>query len=107
MRGGGAFWAGVSAGRLWFVTGEEWASDLAGLFVENEGLSTPGQFVRTNLVEAEEAEGIIRTADEVIGKENERRGELVRAILSGGSARRRGGVLAVAASRFRLWDHAG
>jgi hypothetical protein len=102
-----SFEAGVAAGRLWFVSGEDWPNALAELLHANDGVPTPAQFIRTNLTEAQHAETMMAQADAVIQQENARRSDLVRSILTSRTSSGPGAVLAVISSGFRLWDDAG
>lgn len=95
----------IAAGRLWFVVGTQWPAQLASLFVENEGLPTPGQFIRTGLTPAEALDGMIATAQEIFSKENARRAQRVNEINADAGSRT--GICVVVGSLFRLWDDAG
>ena len=97
----------IAAGRLWFLSGDDWANSLAELLRNNQGLPTPAQFIRTNLTEPQQAETLMAQADAVIQKENARRSDLVRSILTSRTTRDPGALLAVVSSGFRLWDDAG
>ncbi|MEZ0264006.1 MAG: hypothetical protein ACAI43_04705, partial [Phycisphaerae bacterium] len=100
------FAADIAAGRLWFAAGENWAETLAQLFRHNEGLPTAGQFIRTNLVDADETAPVLAAAERVLRAENERRAARVPEIFASATGAT-GRVTVIAPSRFRLWDDAG
>jgi len=95
----------ITAGRLWLVSGENWAGEMKRLFEANEGLPTPGQFVRTHLVDAAGCTEAIAAAERVLRSENERRTKRVAEIFA--TAPKTSSVAVIAPSRFRLWDDAG
>ena len=100
------FAAEITAGRLWFAAGDAWAGALADLFRHNEGLPTAGQFIRTNLLDAEETAPVLAAAERVLRAENERRAARVPEIFATATGAT-GRVTVIAPSRFRLWDDAG
>lgn len=95
----------IAAGRLWFAVGTDWASEMARIFVENDGLPTPGQFIRTSLTPAEAINRMITAAQEVFARENVRRAGLVKAIH--GACAPGSFICAIAPATFRLWDDGG
>jgi hypothetical protein len=97
----------IRAGRLWFAWGEGWDTELERLLSEQDGLPTPGQFVRTTLVEAEPIDAMIRTAQSVFSREINRRADAVRALFADSASVEAGRVRIVAPGTFRLWDDAG
>jgi hypothetical protein len=101
------FEAEIRGGRLWFVSGERWPEELERLLAANDGLPTPGQFIRTALVEAERLNEMIRAAQEVFSRELNRRGDVVRTLLTNSRPVQGGRVCVVAPGAFRLWDDAG
>jgi hypothetical protein len=105
MLASGDFGADLEAGRLWFAAGADWAGELERLFREQEGLPTPGQFVRTGLADEGVVREMIQAAQDLIGRETARRAEVVRSIYAG--SRRTDDVCAVAPRAFRLWEDVG
>jgi hypothetical protein len=105
MLGCESFEKEIRAGRLWFASGEQWAGELARILAENEGLPTPGQFIRTGLVEKEVLEEMIRTAQEVFSCEVARRAFVVRTLIAETPVSEKIG--AVLPSAFRLWEDVG
>lgn len=101
----GDFEADLSTGRLWFAAGTDWAGELERLFREQEGLPMPGQFVRTGLADEGVVRDMIQAAQELIGQETARRGDVVRSIYA--EAKASDGICAVAPRAFRLWDDVG
>ena len=96
----------IAAGRLWFACGGDWAGELERLLRENDGLPTPGQFVRTGLSDEASLQEMIRSAQEVFGREATRRGDVVRTLFATVPPSP-DGVCVVAPGRFRLWEDAG
>jgi hypothetical protein len=105
MLGSGDFQAELRAGRLWFAAGEDWAGRLERMFREQEGLPTPGQFVRTCLADEGVIREMIQAAQELFARETARRGDVVRSIYAGST--RSVAVCAVAPRAFRLWEDVG
>jgi hypothetical protein len=105
MLGCDAFADDLRAGRLWFAWGERWADEFTGLLRQNEGLPTPGQFIRTGLVDEGVIQEMIAAAQELISKESGRRAERMRGVYA--TAARTEAVCAVAPGAFRLWEDVG
>jgi hypothetical protein len=97
----------IRAGRLWFAWGENWDAELERLLSEQDGLPTPGQFVRTTLVEAERIDAMIRAAQAVFSRELSRRTDAVRGLFAASASVEAERVCVVAPGTFRLWDDAG
>jgi hypothetical protein len=95
----------LRAGRLWFAWGERWADEFSRLLWENEGLPTPGQFIRTGLAEEGVIQEMITAAQELISREGARRADEIRRIYA--TAAPTGAVCAVAPGAFRLWEDVG
>ena len=96
----------IRAGRLWFAWGERWAGELEALLSKNDGLPTPGQFVRTGLVEKEQLDGMIRAAQDVFSRETGRRSQVVRSLFEGAAVDLEQ-VCVIAPSAFRVWEDVG
>jgi hypothetical protein len=103
------FSADIHGRRLWFAAGAGWAQELARIFVDNPGLPTPQQFIRTALVSEESAGEMMTVAQRVFAAEAQRRMALIQELR--GRARKVGGKIGrlciIAPSRFRLWNDAG
>jgi hypothetical protein len=97
----------IRAGRLWFVTGEQWDTELEQLLITRDGLPTPGQFARTTLVEGDQINAMIRRAQRVFSREINRRADPVRSLLRESTSRQAGQVCVIAPSAFRLWEDGG
>src|SRR5580704_9110711 len=76
------FGAEISAARLFFAAGEDWAQMLAEVFERFHGLALPQQFVRTALLDEEEMSRLSSEAQTVISCETERRSQKMQEILS-------------------------
>jgi hypothetical protein len=96
----------IRAGRLWFAWGENWDAELERLLSEQDGLPTPGQFVRTTLVEAERIDGMIRTAQALFSRELGRRADAVRGLFAASASVEADRICVAAPGTFRLWDDA-
>jgi hypothetical protein len=96
----------LRAGRLWFAWGERWAEEFGRLLRENEGLPTPGQFIRTGLAEEGVIQEMIAAAQELISSESGRRAEAIRTTYATAVATT-DAVCAVAPGAFRLWEDVG
>jgi hypothetical protein len=97
----------IRAGRFWFAWGESWDAELERLLSEQDGLPTPGQFVRTTLVEAERIDAMIRVAQAVFSREINRRADAVRSLFADSASVEAGRICVIAPGTFRLWDDAG
>jgi hypothetical protein len=97
----------IDSGRLWFTSGECWPEELGQLLIANDGLPTPGQFVRTMLVEKEEMDEMIRAAQEVFSRETARRGQVVKSLFEKSAPAASDKICVIAPSTFRLWEDVG
>jgi hypothetical protein len=93
----------LAAGRLWFLTGDAWSTELQRVFDAHPGLAAPTRFVQTRLTSNAVVEPLIVGMQHVIGVvATQRAAELDRAV-----AHRvpqiPGRVTVIGASRFRLW----
>lgn len=96
----------INSGRLLFAGGERWPEKLEQLLAANNGLPTPGQFVRTMLVEKEQIDEMIKTAQDVFSRETARRSRLIRSLLEK-SAPASDQFCVIAPGAFRLWEDIG
>lgn len=99
----------ITAKRLWWAIGSNWADTLDRLLTELPGLPVPGRFVRTPDVADAVAEQIMPVAQEIFSRHMTARSQQIATLRS---ASRRVGrfvkhVAVVAPSRFRLWSNAG
>jgi hypothetical protein len=103
------FTTDITAGRLWIVTGESWATDLDALLTSQPGLPVPGRFVRTPDVDDATADPLLSTANTVFGRHIASRARQIASIRST-PPRHRAAMLhigVITSSRFRLWSNAG
>jgi hypothetical protein len=107
MLGCESFAAEVAAGRLWFAAGEGWERELERVLVENDGLATPGQFIRTGVVAEEPVQELIQAAQRTFTKENARRTEVIKGLFDQAATAAGDEVCVIARSGFRLWGDAG
>jgi hypothetical protein len=97
----------IRAGRLYFVAGEDWPTQLENLFREHPGLPTPQQFIRTPLLEEFELNNDSALAQPVIAAENTRRSDQISKLLESETPAKNAHVLVVAGSQFNLANLAG
>jgi hypothetical protein len=97
----------IAGGRLWFAAGDNWERELATIFRENDGLATPGQFVRTAVIADDAIQPIIQAAQGVFARENARRSDVVKGLLDQSASGAGDAVCVIAPARFRLWNDAG
>src|SRR6266700_1527848 len=100
------FGEAIAAGRLWFAGGEQWDQVLEQILSDHDGLPTPGQFVRTPLVEAARMDAMIAAAQGVFSREIARRTRAVQSLFAEATPFA-GKVCVVAHGAFRLWEDAG
>lgn len=98
----------IAAGRLWFATGDDWESQVRGIFRDNPGLATPVEFVRPITADAEATNALIDPAQGVFAKVSSDRTAQLQEIRqqwrpSAAGVRR---ICLLAPSEFRLWDDA-
>ena len=96
----------IAAGRLWFAAGELWDQSLEQILNEHDGLPTPGQFVRTPLVEPAVMDAMIAAAQAVFSREITRRTAAVQSLFAA-TTPTPGKVCIIAHQTFRLWEDAG
>jgi hypothetical protein len=96
----------IASGRLWFAAGEGWDQALEQILSDHDGLPTPGQFVRTPLVEAARMDAMIAAAQGVFSREIARRARAVQSLFAEATPLA-GKVCVVAHGTFRLWEDAG
>ncbi len=95
----------IAAARLYFVSGDDWADQLADLLARHPGLPLPQQFVRTVLLDDAEMAPFSCAAQAIISRETLRRGERLAEIFAGADKRSPNGrVIVLAGSRFSLGD---
>jgi hypothetical protein len=97
--------------RLWFAAGQQWAAELRKLFDAYPGLSTPGRFIKSKLLDDESAAAVITAAQDVFSavlNDRVRQLESLRASNAGvgstASAASLARLLLLAGSGFRLWE---
>jgi hypothetical protein len=97
--------AAIRAKRLWWVCGSDWPDQLARLLVDQPGLPTPQQFIRTAILGEEASRALIEQAQRVFAAENQRRALASQECVGRWERRTTatGRVCVVAGSRFRLW----
>jgi hypothetical protein len=96
----------IAAGRLWFAAGEQWGQGLEEILSDHDGLPTPGQFVRTPLVEAAQMDAMITAAQAVFSREIARRTRALQSLFAEATPIA-DKVCIVAHETFRLWEDAG
>ena len=95
----------ISAGRLFFVSGEDWGAQLAAVFEKFPGLALPQHFIRTALLDDEVMARLSSEAQIIISRETDRRATKMQEILSRAEKRTSTGrVLVLAGSRLSLSD---
>lgn len=95
----------IAAARLHFVSGDDWADQLADLFARHPGLPLPQQFVRTVLLDDAEMAPFSCEAQAIISRETSRRTERLAEVFAGADKRSPSGhVIVLAGSRFNLGD---
>ena len=104
MLGAANFADDLTAGRLWLATGPAWADALRAAFDDHPGLTTPTRFVRTRLTPDEAVDALSAEAQRVFGDVVTARATALQQ-LHARPAAAHGGLLLIAGSRFRLWDH--
>lgn len=97
--------------RLWFVAGPAWEDGLRRLLEKQIGLAIPSQFIRTGELEADTAQLLIETAQQVFSEASAARSVAMQsakqqfdAVAASPSCPR---ICVVAPSRFRLWNDLG
>jgi len=99
----------ITAKRLWWTIGTDWAAQLERLLTEQPGLPIPGRFVRTPDVDADVADAILPEAQGIFGRHMAKRAQQIATLRI--SLRRKGTyvkhIAVVAPSRFRLWSNGG
>jgi hypothetical protein len=102
------FSADIGRGRLWFVTGDDWAGQLDRLLSDHVGLPTPTAFIRTIMTPDAVIDPMIAAAQQVFSTTASRRAQRIQsAVQSGHDRPRRTGrprLCVIAPSAFRLWD---
>jgi hypothetical protein len=98
----------VTAGRIWFAAGPQWASQLDEILTIHPGLPTPAQFVRLlDGIEEPIADALVSPAQRVFSDHASRRLSRIAHLRDAPRAKQRGGGCVIAPSVFRLWDDAG
>ncbi|HLL88557.1 MAG TPA: hypothetical protein VK324_04585, partial [Tepidisphaeraceae bacterium] len=99
----------LTARRLWFAAGSDWAAALEALLGDHPGLPVPARFVRLADLE-DTADPLIATAQPVFSREIHRRAELITARRAAwvprGAAASFPRLCVIAPAAFRLWRDA-
>jgi hypothetical protein len=104
----GDFSRAIRTGRLWFAAGGQWPAELARVFIDNPGLTTPSQFIRLPVTPADEVERLVKAAQEVFAEQNAARAASIAKLRGNWQPSSRVRRLCVLApSHFRLWETAG
>ncbi len=96
----------ISRGRLWFAVGQDWPRQLAEIFDQQPGLSTPQIFVRTSTLNEEYAAEMVPAAQHVFSQLGEKRAAAAQwAAQSWVKRHPVEKVCVLARSQFRLWEN--
>jgi len=105
------FSAAIKNGRLWFVTGLNWARQLEGLLESLPGLPLPNQFIKTVFANEQGIGSLIEAAQGVFSRQTQKRAAMMDELriesTAGNGQTRSREILVVAPSRFGLWGLAG